>query len=80
MTVSYATNIRPLFRQTDIDHMNAQSLNLASYADVKTNAQHILGRLKGDGGPLMPPKRSGGPWSAEKIALFKQWIDDGSQP
>ena len=76
MTVSYATNIRPLFRQTDIDHMNAQSLNLAS----KTNAQHILDRHNGDGGPLMPPKRSGGPWSAEKIALFKQWIDDGSQP
>jgi len=37
MTVSYATNIRPLVTQTDIDHM-AFFCDLASYADVKTNA------------------------------------------
>jgi hypothetical protein len=79
MTVSYATNIRPLFTQIDIDHMEAQSLDLASYADVKKNAQHILDRLKGIGGEQMPPPPAR-PWSAGNIALFKQWIDDGCQP
>ena len=57
MTVSYATNIRPLFTQTDIDHM-AFFCDLAAYADVKTNAHDILGRLKGIGGRRMPPPRT----------------------
>ncbi len=78
MTVSYATNIRPLFTQTDIDHM-AFFCDLASYADVKTNAQDILGRLKGIGGRTMPPPPAQ-PWPAGNIALFQQWIDDGCQP
>ena len=78
MTVSYATNIRPLFTQTDIDHM-AFFCDLAAYADVKTNAQDILGRLKGIGGRTMPPPPAR-PWSAQNIALFQQWIDDGCQP
>jgi len=78
MTVSYATNIRPLFTQTDIDHM-AFFCDLASYADVKTNAQEILGRLNGIGGRVMPPPPAQ-PWSADCIALFNKWIDDGCQP
>ena len=34
MTVSYATNIRPLFTQTDIDRV-VFSCDLAAYADLK---------------------------------------------
>ena len=78
MTVSYATNIRPLSTQTDIEHM-AFFCDLAAYADVKTNAQDILGRLKGVGGRTMPPPPAR-PWSGENIALFQQWIDTGCQP
>ena len=78
MTVSYATNIRPLFTQTDIDHM-AFFCDLALYDDVKTNAPEILDRLNGIGGRQMPPPPAR-PWPTANIALFKQWIDDGCQP
>jgi len=79
MAVSFATNIRPLFTDTDIDHMSF-FCNLASYDDVKANAADILSRLNGAGGPQMPPASSGGPWSAAKIGLFQTWISDGCQP
>jgi hypothetical protein len=75
-TTSFATDIRPLFRQIDIDHMSF-FCDLSKYEDVRDNAQGILDRLKGLGGPRMPPATSGGPWSADKIALFQKWIDDG---
>jgi len=39
MAVSYATDIRPLFRPIDISRM-AFFCDLASYDDVKTNAPH----------------------------------------
>ncbi len=79
MAVSYAADILPLFRQIDVQHMGF-FCNLASYDDVKSNAQHILGRLKGEGGPPMPPPVSGGPWPTSNIALFETWISDGCQP
>jgi hypothetical protein len=79
MAVSYATDIRPLFRPIDISRM-AFFCDLASYDDVKTNAPHLLGRLKGEAGPVMPPVSTGGPWSADNIALFEKWIDEGCQP
>lgn len=80
--VGFATDIRPLFTQTDIDHMT-WFCDLSKYGDVKTNADRIVRRLKAQGGPVMPPPpaRGGdGPWSAEKIALFQSWIDGGYQP
>jgi len=79
MAVSYNADIRPLFKSIDVHHM-AFFCNLASYDDVKTNAPHILDRLKGVAGPVMPPATSGGPWSAANIALFAKWIDEGCQP
>ena len=80
--VSFATDIRPLFTQLDIDHM-ADSFDLSKFEDVKLRAQLILRRLKGQGGRVMPPPPEDdgdGPWSAEKIALFQSWIDGGCQP
>lgn len=79
MAVSYAADIHPLFTAIDVQHM-AFFCNLASYDDVKTNAQQILGRLKGDAGPVMPPPMNGGPWPPANIALFEKWIDEGCQP
>jgi hypothetical protein len=45
MAVSFASQIRPLFTQTDIDHMSF-FCDLSSYDDVKTNAQDIANRLQ----------------------------------
>ncbi len=79
MAVSFATDIRPLFTQTDIDHMSF-FCDLSSYDDVKTNAQDIVDRLQAIGGAVMPPASAGGPWTPDQIALFKQWMTDGMQP
>jgi hypothetical protein len=79
MAVSFASQIRPLFTQTDIDHISF-FCDLSSYEDVKTNAQDIANRLQGIGGRVMPPPGDGGPWSKQNIDLFKQWIADGCQP
>jgi hypothetical protein len=80
--VSFAADIRPLFTQVDIDHMS-WFCDLASYDDVKANADDIRNRLKGEGGAVMPPPRSrggDGPWTDDKIALFNSWIEGGYQP
>ena len=62
MAISFAADIRPLFTDTDIDHM-AFSCDLSKYEDVKAMADDILKRLNGTGGPVMPPASAGGPWS-----------------
>jgi hypothetical protein len=72
-TPGFARDIRPLFRDIDIDHMSF-FCDLSKYEDVRDNAQEILNRLSGVSGRRMPP---GSPWSPEKIALFKKWMDDG---
>jgi hypothetical protein len=79
MTISFASDIRPLFTDVDIDHMSF-FCDLSNYDDVKTNADDILSRVNGTGGPVMPPASAGGPWSADKIALFQRWMSDGLHP
>jgi hypothetical protein len=79
MAVSFAKEIRPLFTDIDIEHMSF-FCDLSNYDDVKANAAVILGRLNGSGGTRMPPDFSGGPWPDANIALFQQWIKDGTQP
>ena len=72
---SYSKDIKPLFTNTDRTHMSF-AFDLFVYDDVKTNANEIHERLHDK---TMPPAPEG-PWSDEKIALFKRWIDDGCQP
>ncbi len=79
MAVGFAHDIRPLFTDVDIDHMSF-FCDLSSYDDVKTNADEILHRLRGQGGKVMPPASAGGPWSAEWIQRFADWIAGGCQP
>ena len=71
--ISYATDIKPLFTETDRDHMEFM-FDLWSYDDVKEHADAIYGAVS-DGS--MPP---GDPWSEDQVATFKAWIDGGYQP
>ncbi|MBI2815428.1 MAG: hypothetical protein HYX72_00665 [Acidobacteria bacterium] len=74
MPLSFATDIRPLFRDDpDVETMMSIGIDLSSYAHVKAKAKLILSRLE-DG--TMP---CDGPWPNERIALFKQWITEGMQ-
>ena len=80
--VSFARDIRPLFRAVDVSHMKAHGINLDDYTFMsdRDNADKVLETLSPHEGdpPSMPP---GGPhWSADKLALFAQWQKDGYQP
>jgi len=75
MALSFATDIRPLFRDDeDVEAMKGFGLDLSSYADVKSNAEAIYLRVE-DGS--MPCDES---WPNEWVAKFKQWMDDGMAP
>jgi hypothetical protein len=72
MPLSFAADIRPLFRdEPDIVAMKRYGLDLSSYADVKEKAQEIYDTLA-DGS--MPCDN---PWPKDKVALYKRWIDEG---
>jgi hypothetical protein len=75
MALSFAADIRPLFRESpDIDAMKSFGLDLSSYEDVKTSAEAIYTRLEDGSMPCDDP------WPKEQVARFKQWMDDGMQP
>ena len=84
-SVSFATNILPLFRPMDIQCMRGRNVFLADYTYMSqssggqfVNAQMVLGYLKGTSTPRMP---FGGPyWSDESLQLFQSWIDGGCKP
>jgi hypothetical protein len=67
---SFARDIRPLFRDKDVEDMRF-AFDLSQYADVKANAQAIYDRLADQSMPC------DGPWAADQIALFQQWMEDG---
>lgn len=69
----YAEDIRPLFRERDIGSMSS-AFDLASYDDVRANADAIYERLA-DG--TMP---CDGAWPEEDVARFRDWIDGGFAP
>ncbi len=80
--VSFAADIKPLFRVIDIAHMNPLGVELDDYAYMSNpgNANTVLAALSPHNGepPSMPP---GGPyWTAAQLALFAQWQKDGYQP
>jgi hypothetical protein len=71
--VTYARDIRPLFRERDVNSMSF-AFDLSSYDDVRANAEEIYGRLA-DGS--MPCDQR---WPTEDVERFRTWIDNGSPP
>ena len=75
MALSFAADIRPLFRDTpDVDSMKENGLDLSSYEQVKENAARIYMVLEDGSMPC------DGPWPMNKVMLFKQWMDEGMAP
>jgi len=72
-TVSFATDIRPLFREKDVRSM-ARHFDLTSYEDVSTVGDRILGRLRSGSMPC------DGEWPSEQVDLFERWIRGGKKP
>jgi hypothetical protein len=71
--ITYAQDIRPLFRDRDIKSMSF-AFDLSSYDDVRVNAEAIYGRLAAG---TMPCDVA---WSPENVERFRTWMDNGSPP
>jgi hypothetical protein len=68
---SFDRDIRPLFRQHDVDAMD-WAFDLSSYDGVKENAEDIYTRLANGTMPC------DGAWPADRVGLFRTWIDAGT--
>jgi hypothetical protein len=82
-SVSFATDIKPMFRPIDIQHMQRGGVLLADYAYMSKpdndhqNAMRVYKSLVGNP-PTMPP---GGPyWTQAQLDLLLAWIQGGCKP
>ena len=74
-TLSFAANIRPLFRPYDVASMKEyKGIDLSSYEEVKKQAQVIYGRLSAKTMPC------DGPWKDDSVQKFKDWMESGMEP
>jgi len=69
--MSFENDIKPLFREFDREEME-WALDLWSHADVKANASGILTRLEQGEMPCDTP------WTPEKVAAFRAWVESGA--
>ena len=79
-TISFERDIRPMFTDDDIDHMEGMGVLLGDHAWMSEpqNAKRVYDFLTGDEQPRMPP---GGPyWSDEQLAKLSGWIKGGYKP
>jgi hypothetical protein len=75
MALSFAKDIRPLFRDSpDVDTMKDFGLDLSSFDSVKVHAEEIYARVLDGSMPCDEP------WPKEQVALFKRWMEDGMAP
>ena len=73
-TLSFAADIRPLFRPFDVESMKPAGLDLSSYEEVKKRAQAVYARLSAK---QMPCDK---PWSDSQVQKFKEWMEGGMEP
>jgi hypothetical protein len=79
-SISFERDIRPMFRDVDIDHMEAMGVLLADRAWMSDpeNAKRVYDSLSSDAESRMPP---GGPyWSEEQMKKLSNWMEGGYQP
>ena len=69
-TLSFARDIRPMFRDKDRDSM-LKAFDLFDYADVAGHADAIAGALRSGKMPC------DGAWPASQVDKLQQWIDLG---
>jgi hypothetical protein len=81
MAISFARDIKPMFRPIDIEHMSKHKILLDDYTYMSNpsgdhgNARAVEDTLVRQS---MPP---GGPyWSPQQLSLYRQWRSDGYQP
>jgi hypothetical protein len=68
--MSFATDIRPLFREKDQQSMQS-AFDLWSYDDVAEHADAILAAVKAGKMPC------DGAWPADQVQTLQRWVDEG---
>lgn len=79
-SISFARDIRPLFRPIDIEHMAPMGVMLDQYDYMSDgdNAQSVYDFLTGTRQPQMP---IGGPyWDEQALSVFQKWMAGGRKP
>lgn len=71
--VSFQADIKPLFRAGDRAAM-LKAFDLWSYVDVSAHGTQIAEKLQDGSMPC------DGPWPADHVALFTDWLSGGSRP
>ena len=71
--LSFARDIRPLFRDRDVQSMQF-AFDLASYDDVKTHGEAIYATLAAGQMPC------DGAWAEGDVGRFRSWLDSGALP
>jgi hypothetical protein len=73
MALSFATDIRPLFRDEDIECMKSYGVDLddPAWMCVPANAESVYGAVSAG---TMPPDDL---WPPDRVSLFKKWMDAG---
>ena len=69
---SFEQDIRPLFRENDRESMD-WIFDLWNHEHVKEHAAHILERLAEGSMPC------DGEWPAERIDVFRRWVEAGTR-
>jgi hypothetical protein len=72
-TVSFASQIRPLFREKDRDAMSGR-FDLWSYESVSDHADAISGAIHSGKMPC------DGAWPQDQSGLFDRWVQGGKLP
>jgi hypothetical protein len=70
---SFSRDIRPLFREQDVEAMR-WAFDLSNYDDVKARAAQIYSQLAAGSMPC------DGAWPADHVSSFRQWMDEGCAP
>ena len=71
--MSFESDIRPLFRETDRAEME-WAFDLWDYDDVKENAEAILERIEDSSMPCDEP------WPEDRIEVFRKWVSESTPP
>jgi hypothetical protein len=71
--LSFAADIKPLFRERDRQAME-RAFDLWAFDDVRAQASNILERVKNGSMPC------DGAWPAERVQVFQRWLDSGMAP
>lgn len=69
--LSFAQDIKPLFREKDRDAMRG-AFDLWAYADVVAHADAIAQQV---GAGTMP---CDGAWPQDRVAVFRRWLEEGA--